>query len=74
MNQLFTEFQLRIGSELPHGQRTPLLKSFGVDTPLIQRSRRLTNSRRPLLDSTQVFHSTAIKYELKLKEIFQTAE
>lgn len=73
MKQFFDGFLLRIGSNMPTGQRTPLLKSLGVETPLIRQSRRLT-PRRPLLDSAQAFNSTTIKYELKLKQVFDTIE
>lgn len=69
MKQMFDNFLLRIGSNIPTGQRTPLLKSLGVETPMIRR--RLTTPRRPLLDSTQVFQSTTVKYEIKLKQIFE---
>jgi hypothetical protein len=73
MKQLFDSFLLRIGSNIPTGQRTPLLKSLGVETPLIRQSRRMT-VRRPVLDSAQAFNSTTVKYELKLKEVFDNIE
>lgn len=73
MKQYFDNFLLRIGSNMPTGQRTPLLKSLGVETPMIRQSRRVT-IRRPLLDTAQAFNSTAVKYELKLKQVFDTVE
>ncbi|XP_057375652.1 uncharacterized protein LOC130696584 [Daphnia carinata] len=73
MKQFFDNFLLRIGSNMPTGQRTPLLKSLGLETPMIRQSRRLT-SRRPLLDSAQAFNSTTVKYELKLKQVFDTVD
>lgn len=73
MKQFFDNFLLRIGSNMPTGQRTPLLKSLGLETPMIRQSRRLT-VRRPLLDSAQAFNSTTVKYELKLKQVFDTVD
>lgn len=67
MKQMFDNFLLRIGAGIPTGQRTPLLKSLGVETPMIRRR----SPRRPLLDATQMFQSTTVKYELKLKKIFE---
>lgn len=72
MSHYFTEFQLRVGANLPTGQRTPLLRSLGVETPLIHRTRR--SSRRPLIEASQAFESTVIKYELQLKQMFHSAE
>lgn len=73
MKQLFDKFLVRIGSTMPTGQGTPLLKSLGVETPMIRQSRRLT-VRRPLVDSSQAFNSSTVKYELKLKQVFGTLE
>lgn len=57
---------------MPTGEGTPLLKSLGVETPMIRQSRRLTAARRPLLDAKQAFNSTTVKYELKLKQVFES--
>lgn len=72
MRQLFDKFLVRIGADFPSGQRTPLLKSLGLETPAIRFSRRLTTARRPLIDSSLAFNSTAIKYEVKLKKVFES--
>ena len=73
MKQFFDNFLLRVGSKMPTGQRTPLLKSLGVGTPMIRENRRLT-IRRPLVDSSQAFNSSTVKYELKLKQVFGKLE
>lgn len=71
VNDYFNEFLQRVGSSIPQGQRTPLLQSLGVPKP---RGSRVNTPRRPLLDSSKAFDSSVIKYEVKLKKIFQAMQ
>ena len=73
VGQLFDSFLQRVGAQLPTGQRTPFVKSLGLATPRAERSMRFT-TRKPQLDSSQIFPSSVVKYELKLKRIFRTME
>jgi hypothetical protein len=69
MQKLFDDFLLRVGTDMPVGEGTPLLRSLGVGTPMI-RNQRKRQQRRPLIDAHQAFKSTTVKYELKLQAAF----
>jgi len=67
MNEFFNNFLQRVGSQLPTGQRTPLLKSLGV----VKQRSRVNTPRKSVLDPSKAFNSSVIKYELKLMKMFQ---
>lgn len=71
MNEYFNEFLQRVGSDIPRGQRTPLLQSLGVPKP---RGSKFNTPRRQVLDSSKAFDSSVIMYEVKLKKIFQAMQ